>query len=111
VNASPLSPRRLWWLAAGFGLWVSALLVLYALQSLGCAFAWAAGALQLGLFAVLLAHLGAIAWIWREFAVAPDTTAGDTGRFLHSVVVGTVVAAFAATLLVLGPPLLLTACT
>ena len=30
---------RLWWLAAGFGIWCSALVVLYALHAIGCAFA------------------------------------------------------------------------
>ena len=53
----PVPPRHLWWLAAGFAVWCSALVALYALHAIGCAFAWSAGWLRLGLAVVLLAHL------------------------------------------------------
>jgi hypothetical protein len=111
VSADPCSPWRLWWLAAGFGLWGSALVGLYTLHAVGCTFAWSAGPLRLGLAAVLLAHLVAIGWMWRDLAgadVDPDT--GETGAFLHEAVVWTLIAAFAATVLTLGPPLALAMC-
>jgi hypothetical protein len=102
---------RLWWLAAGFGIWCSALVVLYALHAIGCAFAWPAGLLRLGLAVVLVAHLVAIGWMWRALAAGrPDPAFGPTGAFLHTTVVWTVIAAFVATVLTLGPPLLLTTC-
>jgi hypothetical protein len=49
--------------------------------------------------------------MWRNFARgAPDAGSGNTGSFLHEVIVWTTIVAFASTVLVLGPPLLLTTC-
>ena len=111
MSAPSIPPQRLWWLAAGFGVWCSALATLYALQSIGCAFAWSAGPLRLGLAALLVAHLIVIGWLWREFATAnPDPGLDQTGRFLHRAVVWTIIAAFVATAVTLGPSLLLTTC-
>jgi len=111
VSARAVPPSRLWWLAAGFGVWCSALAILYGLHAIGCAFAWSAGALRLGLVLVLLAHLIVIGWMWRDLAMAdPAPAFGRTGTFLHTLIVWTLIAAFVATLLTLGPPLLLTIC-
>jgi ACR3 family arsenite efflux pump ArsB len=111
MSARAVPPSRLWWLAAGFGVWFSALAILYALHAIGCAFAWRAGPLRLGLVLALLAHLIAIGWIWRDLARAhPDPAFGQTGTFLHTVVVWTLIAAFVATAFTLGPTLLLTTC-
>jgi hypothetical protein len=107
----PVPPKHLWWLAAGFAVWCSALIALYALHAIGCAFAWSAGSLRLGLAVVLLAHLIVMGWIWRDIARAgPDPVFGPTGTFLHWAVTLTVIAAFIATALTLGPSLLLTIC-
>ena len=77
----------------------------------GCAFAWSAGSLRLGLALVLLAHLIVIGRMWRDLAGAgPDPVFGETGTFLHTAVVWTVIAAFVTTALTLGPSLLLTTC-
>jgi hypothetical protein len=63
----------------------------------------------LGLAVVLIAHLIVIGWIWRDIARAgPDPVFGPTGTFLHWAVTWTVIAAFIATALTLGPSLLLT---
>jgi hypothetical protein len=111
VSARPVPPPRLWWLAAGFGVWCTALVVLYALQAIGCAFAWSAGRLRLGLAVVLLAHLIVIGWMWRDLAGAgPDPVFGETSTFLHGAIVWTIIAAFVATALTFGPSLLLTIC-
>jgi hypothetical protein len=85
--------------------------VLYALHAVGCAFAWSAGSLRLGLAVVFLAHLIVIGWMWRDrAALGAGPVSGETGAFLHRAAVWTVIAALAATILVLGPPLLLTTC-
>jgi hypothetical protein len=111
LSALPVPPQRLWGLMAGFAVWCSALVILYAVHAIGCAFAWSAGPLRLGLAVVLLAHLIVIGWMWRDFAGAgPDPVLGETGTFLHWAVVWTVIAAFVATALTLGPLLLLTVC-
>jgi len=111
VSARAVPPSRLWWLLAGFGVWCSALVILYALHAVGCAFAWPAGLLRIVLVLMLLAHLMAIGWMWRNLATAdPDPVFGETGTFLHMAVVWTVIAAFVATVLTLGPTLLLTMC-
>ena len=111
MSTRPVPPGRLWWLMAGFAVWCSALVVLYAVHAIGCAFAWSAGPLRAGLAVVLLVHLIVIGWMWRELAAAsPDPGFGQTGKFLHTMVIWTVIAAFVATLLTLGPSLLLTIC-
>jgi hypothetical protein len=111
VSARPVPPRRLWWLAAGFGVWCSAIAVLYAVHAIGCAFAWPAGPLRLALALVLLAHLIVIGWMWRDrWATSPDPGFGPTGIFLHAVVIWTLIAAFVATFLTLGPTLALATC-
>jgi hypothetical protein len=111
MSAPSIPPQRLWWLAAGFGVWCSALATLYAFQAIGCAFAWSAGPLRLGLAALLLAHLIVIGWLWRDLATTrPDPAIGSTHSFLHWVAASTVIAAFAATASALGPPLLLSIC-
>jgi hypothetical protein len=52
-----------------------------------------------------------IGWIWRYVAGAgSDPVFGQTGAFLHWAVLWTVIAAFVATALTLGPSLLLTIC-
>jgi hypothetical protein len=52
-----------------------------------------------------------IGWMWRDLAAAsPEPAFGRTGTFLHTVVVWTLIAAFVATVLTLGPSLLLTIC-
>ena len=111
MNAPLFPPQRLWWLAAGFSVWCSALATLYALHAVGCAFAWSAGPLRIGLGALLVAHLIVIGWMWRDFAAAsPDPGFGQTGLFLHAVATWTLIAALVAAILTLGPPLLLTIC-
>ena len=111
MSAPPIPPQRLWWLAAGFGVWCSALATLYALQAVGCAFAWSPGPLRLGLTALLVGHLIVIGWLWRDLtAASPELSFCSTGLFLHWVAASTVIAAFVATAFTLGPPLLLTTC-
>ena len=111
AGADVVPPRRLWWLAAGFVVWCSALVALYAIHAIGCAFAWTTGSLRLTLVVVFVAHLVVVGWIWRNFAKAgPDPAFGQTGSFLHMAIVWTAIAAFVATVLVFGPTLLLTTC-
>lgn len=112
MSAVLVPSRRLWWLAAGFVVWSIALVVLYALHAIGCAFGWSAGALRWSLIAVFLAHLVVIGWIWGKFAKGwpPDPAAGKAGSFLHEAIVWATIAAFASGVLALGPPLLLTTC-
>jgi hypothetical protein len=107
----PVPPRHLWWLAAGFTVWSSALIALYAIHGIGCAFGWSTGSLRLWLATALLAHLIVLGWMWRDIARARhDTGFGRTGAFLHWAVNGTLVAALAATAFTFGPPLLLATC-
>ena len=109
MSERPVPPRHLWWLAAGFTVWCSALVVLYALHAIGCAFAWPTGALRWSLAGVLAAHLIVLGWIWRSLAAGrADSDLG--GGFLHTVVAWTSIAALVATVLTFGPSLLLQTC-
>jgi hypothetical protein len=112
MSMRTISPQYLCWPAAGFAVWGSALVALYAIHGLGCAFAWPAGPVRTVLVLVLMAHLAVIALMWRHLASAsqsPDATA--TGEFMHTVAVWSVIAAFVTMLLTLAPPLVLTGCT
>jgi hypothetical protein len=111
MSARAVPPSRLWWLVAGFGVWFSALVILYALHDIGCTFAWSDGTLRLALVLVLLVHLIVIGWMWRALARADsDPAFGAAGAFVHTVIVWTLIAAFVATVLTLAPPLLLQRC-
>jgi len=111
VSARPIPPRRLWWLTAGFAVWCSALVFLYALHGIGCAFAWPAGSLQLGLAVALFVHLVVIGWMLRDITrTGANSDFGPTGSFLHDAVTWTLIAALVSSVLTLGPPLLLTMC-
>ena len=111
MSANPVPPRRLWWLAAGFVVWCSALVFVYAIHAIGCAFAWSPAPLRLVLALVILAHLIAIGWMWRDLATAgPDPGSGETGAFLRTVGIWTLIAALAAIVLTLAPVLLLKTC-
>ena len=112
MSDRPVPPRLLWWLAAGFTVWCSALVALYAIHGVGCAFAWSTGVLRLWLVAALIAHLIVLGWMWRSIArVGPDFGFGPTGAFLHWAVTGTLVTALILTAITFGPPLLLGTCT
>jgi hypothetical protein len=111
VSERPIPPRRLWWLAAGFAVWCTALVALYALHAIGCAFAWSSGSLRLGLAVVLFVHLIVIGWMWRDITrAAADPDFGPTGTFLHWTVTWTLITALVATAINFGPPLLLATC-
>ena len=106
-----LPPGHLWWLAAGFLVWGSALVVVYAVHGIGCTFAWSTGPLRLGLALVLFAHLAVIGWIWHRLGgVDPSRDSGQTGVFLRMAAVWATIAAFATTIFALGATPLLTVC-
>jgi hypothetical protein len=107
----PAAPQLIVWLGAGFVVWSSALITLYMLHAIGCAFAWPAAPLRLGLATVIVVHLAALAAIWRRLAVrAVAVTNGGTLGFMVTLSLWATIAATAATVLVFGPTLLLTTC-
>jgi hypothetical protein len=111
ARTAPVSPRYLWWLAAGFLVWCSALVVIYAVHAIGCTFAWSAGVLRLGLAVVLFAHLAVIGWMWHRLGSAdPSRDFGQTGAFLRIAALWATIAAFATTIFTLGATTLLTVC-
>jgi hypothetical protein len=112
MNGRPLSPRRLWWLAVGFTIWCLALVILYALHAIGCAFGWPSGPLRVSLMIVLVLHLVAIGWLWRYRAAAVNRDPGPEriSTFLHIVVIWTLIAALVATVITFAPALLLSTC-
>ncbi len=88
-----------WRVSAGFGVWASALIWLYAVNGVGCAQGWEAQ--RPALAAVLAAHLAALGWL------AGRMRGGD---LLGSVGVWCLWAAFAATALIYAPALVLSVC-
>ena len=111
MSTRAIRPHYLCWLMAGFAVWGSALVALYALHGLSCAFGWPTGPVRVALALVLMAHLAVIVWMWRHLASAsqsPDAAA--TGDFLRTVAVWSMIAAFITMILTLAPPLVLTGC-
>jgi len=105
------SPYLLVWLGAGFAVWASALIAVYAVYSIGCAFAWPAALVRVGLGAALIVHIAVLAAIWHQLAYRPIRAMdGGTRDFLVTISLWATVAAIATTVLTLGPPLLLTTC-
>jgi len=110
-SARIVRPGRFWLLGLGFGLWCTAIAIIYALHALGCAFGWRTDLLRWSLGLVLLAHLVAIGWPWyRAVKTPPDPTSGETGQFLRSAYIWTLGKAFVALVLTLGPVLLVSTC-
>jgi hypothetical protein len=97
------------WLGAGFAVWGSALISAYAFHGIGCAFGWSAGPLRFGLSVLLAFHMAGLAVLWHHLA-ARRGTEQDTSDFLLSVSLWSNIAAMAATLIVIGPTLLLRPC-
>jgi hypothetical protein len=112
MSVRPVPAQRLWLLVLGFGVWCSALVTVYVLHSVGCTFAWSAGTIRLGVGLAILAHLGLIGWLWRNYGMPPaDPAFGPTGSFLQWVIAWTLLAALVTIIFTLGPALLLTSCT
>jgi hypothetical protein len=111
ARTARVPPGYLWWLAAGFLLWCSALVGVYAVHAIGCTFAWSPGPLRLGLAIVLFAHLAVIGWMWHRLGGAdPSRDSGRTVAFFRMAAVWATIAAFATTIFTLGATLLLTLC-
>ena len=103
--------RDLWGLTWGFLIWASALVLVYATHSIGCAFGWPTGATRLALAAILLAHMALIGMLWRaRTRRGPDPAQGRAGAFFYWVVLATLAAALVKIVFTLGPALLLTVC-
>lgn len=112
MSSGAVPPRRLWWLLAGFGIWCSALVIIYALHAVGCAFGWSTGPLRLALAIVVFAHVAMISWLWRGLA-NPGSAAADTSEasaFIRTVSIWSLIAALATVVFTLVPVLLLKVC-
>lgn len=103
--------RQVLWLTLGFGVWGSALIVVYTLHAIGCAFSWPATTIRLSLTIALVVHIALIGLLWR--VQATQWSASEHGRksaFLCWVIVATLIAALANIVFALGPVLFLTVC-
>lgn len=106
-------------LCAGFAIWASAFVTLYAVLSLGCAWRWDAATVgpvslqRAALVGVWLAHLlpaaGLVIWTRRRAHRLAD--AGDPSAFLTRISFWTNGVALCATVLNFLPILPLSACT
>ena len=73
-------PAQLLWLAAGFGLWSSALVAIYTLHALGCAYGWSGASLRIGIALVLLAHVAILLTLvrWQPRSTPPGSACSST---------------------------------
>jgi hypothetical protein len=111
MSARSVPASQLWLVLLGFCIWCSALVLSYALHSVGCAFAWPMGILRLSLSLTIIAHLAVIGWLLRSCSRSPpDPALGQIGSFLHWVIVWTLISAFVTVVFTLGPAVLLTIC-
>ncbi|MFD1911538.1 hypothetical protein [Halodurantibacterium flavum] len=95
-------PARYLWLVVGFGLWATALTVIYSYHAVGCAYGWSPFALRAGIGAVLLAHVVVIWWLIRRWRGAEG--------FLATLTQWSLVAALVATVFSYAPLVVLTTC-
>ena len=106
-------PRTLLLLAIGFVLWSSALVSLYSVHAIGCAFAWPRAVLRAVLLSVAALHLVALAWMsswcWRRWRSRQDD-APRSLLFLEVVGLGATIAALGASLFTVAPALVLKLC-
>ncbi len=95
-------PIHYLWLTVGFGLWTTALGLIYSFQALGCAYDWPQLILRGTIAATLVAHL-VLLWVlirrWRRYE-----------GFLRTLTLWLLVAALVATAFTYAPILLLSAC-
>jgi hypothetical protein len=88
----------------GFGLWSTALVLVYALHAIGCAYHWGPGAIRLVIGAVVVGHVIAIGLCMRYLRPAAGTS------LLLRAAQWTLIAALVATLFTYGPLVLLSPC-
>jgi hypothetical protein len=105
-------PRRLLWLAAGFIVWAHAFLALYAVNAIGCAFAWPAHLQRLVLWLLLAAHLVVLAWIVARHWRRRHESQGEPRPmpFVDYVGLGVAITGWAATLFTLAPSFFVSLC-
>jgi hypothetical protein len=88
-------------MAAGFGLWASAFVLLYSAASLGCELGWNQSSvgpislLRTVLIGLWLVHMSALAWLVIYCARAARN--GQNDRFVHRAAMYLTVAAIAST--------------
>lgn len=114
---STASGKRLAMLAAGFTIWASAFVALYAMLSVGCRFGWDGIELAAGvslqraqLAAIFLVHLAAGAWLATTLRPCPSSGDAATALFLRRAAWGAAVAALASTAFSFFGVFMLTAC-
>jgi hypothetical protein len=99
--------RRLLSLVTGFLWWAGAFLTLYAVNALGCAFAWPPTFQRTVLLVLSLSYLTALVGLtWRRWRQRQ----AEEFDFVASVGYGTAAAALAATACTLAPAVALTLC-
>ncbi|AEQ51741.1 hypothetical protein KKY_1726 [Pelagibacterium halotolerans B2] len=112
METTPVPPRHMLVLIMGFGLWSAAFVALYAVNAIGCAFAWPTVVqrwVMIGLAVICSAALlGVAGWSivhWRRAAHAarPVPSLARIGTF-------TSVAALAATIFVSAPSFFVSMC-
>lgn len=88
-------------MAAGFGLWASAFVLLYSAASLGCELGWNQSSvgpislLRAILIGLWLIHMAALAWLFVYCARAARN--GQPDRFIHRAAMYLTMAAIAST--------------
>ena len=106
------SSTRLLLITVGFALWASAFVAMYSLNAVGCAFGWRSSFQRAALVFVFAAHLLTLGWIamrqWHGSRAAHD--AATSASFIDFVGLGTLIAAWVATLLNLAPVFFLELC-
>ncbi len=97
-------PAHLLWLVAGFGLWSSALVLIYAFHAVGCAYGLAPTGLRLGIGLLTVGHAAVLVLLVRGLdRRSPPGALGAVARW-------TMAAALVATIVTFAPLVTLTTC-
>ncbi|MCB0183853.1 MAG: hypothetical protein KDE31_06295, partial [Caldilineaceae bacterium] len=108
MTTTPFPPRGLLRLVTAFCVWLVALTVLYAVNAIGCTFAWPSDVQRMSLALLTLISLALLYWIWRRDTrseLQPKLSLTDT--FMFNVIAWTSAAALVALIATLVPPLTL----
>jgi len=116
MRAPPASALLL--LAAGFGIWATAFVVLYAALSVGCAFGWDGREAALGLslqramlLGLLLAFLALHAALLVHLRARPPSETDATAVFVHRAALIAGTAAMGASVFTYAAVAILSTCT
>lgn len=103
-------PAQLLWLVAGFIVWSSAFVALYAVNAIGCAFGWAEWAQRVTLLGLLLLHAAILVWMLVHLRHKLSDVGTGQARLFFQMGLALTLVALVSTIAVFVPSAFATLC-